>query len=366
MSMRRTLRNDTWLKPFFTQYRTAMFASLGLGLLAMVFACGLMFVSGYLIDLSAEQPAEGVWALFVPLAFVQVFGIGKPFLSYFERLRSHDWVLQMTSELRRRLFRAIDANGVFWQVTRNAGELLGLLSDDIGHVQNLYLRSIFPQVIACVLWLALSVVLGVFTPLLGVVTLVAVGVLVFVVPVVAATVNGARQLRRKELDARLYADVYDNVQGVADWVFAQRGAEYADRVMRADAAKREVDSELSAAARRRDLLVQVLLCAMSVGLLLWAAIHFGGVVQGSAAIGDMQRPVDWVAAFVLGFFPLVEAFAPLSNGAVQLNVHLDSVERLNAVETSMPPMRHPERSAKRGVEGPPTPRPCPRHPERSA
>ena len=63
----------------------------------------LMFVAGYLIAASADN-AFSLLMLNIPLAFVQIFGLGKPLARYLERLRSHDWVLRLTSTLRLRLF----------------------------------------------------------------------------------------------------------------------------------------------------------------------------------------------------------------------------------------------------------------------
>ena len=90
--LKRLWSEDSWVRPFLGHYRKALFASLGLGIAAFLFAVGLMFVSGYLISDAAEQPLQGLFSLLVPLGFVQVFGIGKPFLSYYERLTSHDSV----------------------------------------------------------------------------------------------------------------------------------------------------------------------------------------------------------------------------------------------------------------------------------
>ena len=50
--VRQTFADDKWVKPYFRLYRRALFVSLALGILAMVFASALMFTSGYLISLS--------------------------------------------------------------------------------------------------------------------------------------------------------------------------------------------------------------------------------------------------------------------------------------------------------------------------
>lgn len=323
---------DRWVRPFLKRYLKALLASLGLGLATMVFAAGLMFTSGFLISDAAEQPALGLFSLLVPLGLVQVFGVGKPFLGYLERLASHDWVLRLTSAMRTRLYRSLEREGVFWMATRKAGEVLGLLAGDIGHLQNLYLRCVFPLMTAWGLWLLASLLVGLFTPLFGLFMLLGLGVLALLMPLVSVLVNGARQMRAKELSNRLYDSAADDVAGLADWTFSGRRGDYLARLMEPDAQLNAVEARSARSLRRINAAGQIVFCALSICLLCWAALHFGNMAQAAAATGMPARPADFIAAFVLGFFPLLEAFEPLPGAALQAGAHLDSLERLNALD----------------------------------
>ena len=323
---------DRWVRPFLKRYLKALLASLGLGLATMVFAAGLMFTSGFLISDAAEQPALGLFSLLVPLGLVQVFGVGKPFLGYLERLASHDWVLRLTSAMRTRLYRSLEHEGVFWMATRKAGEVLGLLAGDIGHLQNLYLRCVFPLMTAWGLWLLASLLVGLFTPLFGLFMLLGLGVLALLMPLVSVLVNGARQMRAKELSNRLYDSAADDVAGLADWTFSGRRDDYLARLMEPDAQFNAVEARSARSLRRINAAGQIVFCALSICLLCWAALHFGNMAQAAAATGVPARPADFIAAFVLGFFPLLEAFEPLPGAALQAGAHLDSLERLNALD----------------------------------
>lgn len=330
--LKRLWREDSWVRPFLGQYRKALFASLGLGIAAFLFAVGLMFVSGYLISDAAEQPLQGLFSLLVPLGFVQVFGIGKPFLSYYERLTSHDWVLRISSSLRAKLFGSVEKGGVFWGATHRIGDALGLLADDIDHIQNLYLRTVFPLATAWALWALATVAFGILSPAFGALMFVAIAVLCLVLPLMALLVNAAHQLRVKQLSHELYARTYDDLAGLADWTFAQRRDDYIGRLMEADTQMAREQAALSASLRRHELAARVVFGIASAAVLLWAAVHFGTMPQPDAASGFAGRPADWIAAFVLGFFPLAEAFTPLVRAASQASEHLDAVENLNALD----------------------------------
>ena len=328
---RRAWSRDGWVRPFFFRYRNVLALSLGLGILTAALSAALMFAAGYLIGASAERPLEGVFALFVPLALVQLFGVGKPASSYFERLASHDWVLRMTSGLRGRLYRCVARDALFWTSKRRTGDVLGLLDQDIGHVQDLYLRTVLPFAVGWAVWLVLAALLGVLTPLLGLGMLLELGVVTVLMPLVSVAANGARAMRAKALREERYAETVDGVLGLNDWLCARRGDDLRARL---SDARRELDGVEARAARfdrRRDLAVQLLLGLAAVALLAWAAWRFGAAA--GAAAGEVGRPADWIAAFVLGFFPLFEVFAPLPGAAVDATAHLDSVERLNSLES---------------------------------
>ena len=311
-------RRDTWIKPFFKQYRRALLLALALGLATFVFAAALMFTSGYLI--SGAPLVVSVLVLNVPLGLVRLVGVGKPILNYFERLASHDWVLRMTSALRLRLYRAAESEAMAFGSKRSTGDVLGLLAQDVGHIQNLYLRTLFPLALGGILYLALVVCTGVLSLQLGLAILVLTGLAAVAAPLISVLANAAREARRKQQRARLYDTLSDNVLGVADWMFAQRGADYLAAHEDAQRALRAEQRRIERFNRVRDLALQLVFGAIVVVLLAWAGTRFGGLPDGGA---------NWVAAFALGFFPLIEVFAPLSFAAQEAGAYRDSIERLN-------------------------------------
>ncbi|MFQ9179890.1 MAG: ABC transporter transmembrane domain-containing protein [Eggerthella lenta] len=244
------LRRDAWVKPFFFRYRKALALALFLGLLTFGFASALMFTSGYLV--SASAVVETILFLHLPLIFVRIFGVGKPILQYLERLTSHDWVLRMTSGLRLKLYRALERDAVFFRATHRTGDVLGLLAEDIGHIQNLYLRTVFPTVTAWLLFVVLVACLGWFSLWLALAMLLVLGTAVFLVPLVSVLANAARQARHKQMKNELYAELADNVLGVSDWVFAGRGEEHhaPQGARAADARRAGAHGALRSAPRR--------------------------------------------------------------------------------------------------------------------
>ena len=313
------VKHDAWIRPFLGRYAKTLALALALGCCTVVFAAGLMFTSGWLIAGSAEMPYS-IFLLGTPLLCVRVFGVGKPILRYCERLASHDWVLRLTSGLRKRLYLSFDEEGVFFRTSHRLGDALGLLAEDIEHVQNLYLRCVFPSVIALTVGIGLCTAFGCFSALAGFVCFLFVALELFVVPAVSVNVNGARQLRTKELSSKRYATCTDALMGITDWTLSGRKNDFLNAWR---AGQQELDAlkeEAHAFDRKRDLAQHIVFALAAVALACWCALAFGGQQGGQA---------NWILAFALGLFPLMDAFAPLPAAATLALGHFDSIERLN-------------------------------------
>lgn len=314
-------KNDTWVRPYLGRYKRTLALAISLGAITVFFAAALMFTSGWLIGGSAEMPYS-ILLLGTPLLCVRIFGIGKPVLQYAERLTSHDWVLRMTSSLRMKLYRAFDEQGIFFRSTHRLGNALGFLAEDIGHIQNLYLRTVLPTAIAWILGLLLVIAFGLYSWWTGLLVLLILVVELVVVPLVSVSVNGAHQAKHKTLKAQLYADLTDDVMGITDWILSGRRHDYLERHAAIQAALRELERKAHTFDRRRDLVLQILFALGALLVIAWAAVQFGE--QG-------HTRANWILAFILGYFPLLDAFAPLSSAAVEARSHQDAAERLNAL-----------------------------------
>ncbi len=316
-----SLKTDTWVKPFLTKYKNVLALALFLGFLTFFCGGALMFNSGFLISRSASIP-ENILLVYIPIVLTRAFGIGRPVFRYLERLTSHSWVLRMTSNLRLKLYNVVEKDAIFFKQAHRTGDILGLLAEDINHIQNLYLRTIFPTVIAWILYIFLIIGLGYFSVWFALVMLLLLGIVVFVLPLWSVIINGARQEKQKQMKNHLYTTLTDNVLGVSDWVFSQRGTEYVEAHKVLETEIRQVDEKIKAFDRRRDFLLQGIFGVIAVALLVWASGRFPGVYGGLA---------NWIAAFVLCVFPLIDAFAPLPAAAQETNVYKDSIDRFNAL-----------------------------------
>ena len=307
-----------WFKRFLVRYKRSVIVALLLGLLSAGCSALLMFTSGYLISATARDGIS-LFSVMIPVACVQLFGIGRPLARYLERLVSHDWVLKITSDLRLMLYRGIEKRMDDPSSARSTGEYLSLLADDIAHLQNLYLRVVFPTAIALLLSVGAVVLFGAFSLPFALVMLLVFALTVFGIPYVTLLATRARSEFIKTSRANHFAALTDDIQGATDWILANRADDVRAFHARADSAVRSDEARLRMIERILSLASTLLLgCAICL-VIAWAGGRFGASASEA----------NWIAAFVLGFFPLIESVSMLPAAVSNATFHADALARLD-------------------------------------
>lgn len=310
--------NDEWVMPQLGEYKVAMWLALFLGGLTFFAAVALMFVSGYLISKAATKPTN-ILLIYVPIVLTRAFGIGRPSFKYAERLVSHNWVLKMTSKLRLKLYLSLISQQRSLKNSPAVSEMMTLMAQDINHIQDLYLKVIFPAVVAWLLYIVLVCGLGGFNLLLAAGVFFIFLVMVAVIPLVALMSNAPLVRRLKFYKNALYQDLCDNILGVADWIFAGRSADYLRRYAASEQKADKLDQKLARRQNQRNFWLQAL------GLVAVIMI----LVIASGILGHTQASRNAIAAFVLATFPLIDAFSPTAAALQSLPEYSDSILRLN-------------------------------------
>lgn len=314
---------NTWVKPYLQQNKKLLWLTVILGVLTFFAAAALMFTSGYLISKSATRPYN-ILMVYVPIVLVRAFGISRPVFKYIERMTSHNFVLKILSKMRVRLFKNLETQAVTLKSRFTTGNLLGVLADDLEHIQDLYLRSIFPSVTALVLYALIIIALGFFSIPFALLMLVLLFVLVILVPLVSLLVNRKRLLEMKEVKHGLYQTLTDAVMGVSDWKMSGRQGDFLKSYESQEQAQDELERRMEQFNRWRNFIFQVM-----VGILTLLMIWFASFNVEAGTFGAV-----WIAAFVLVVFPLAEAFAPVSEALSHMPNYSNSLKRLNTIEAT--------------------------------
>ena len=313
----------TWLRGQTSRYRRSVIVAIALGLVSAAFAALLMFTSGYLISATAT-PGVTLFSILLPIAFVQVFGLGKPIAHYLERLVSHDWVLRITSVLRSVLYRVARLHSSDPARVRSTGEYLSILDDDIAHFQNLYLRVVFPIAIAYVLAIITVIFVGTFSISFALVLTLSLALLIVAVPLIAFKANRRNSRRVRSVRSHEYESIADDVMGAVDWMLARRGDFALAAHERACEDGERAGFRVRLVNRASSLAVTLGLGICSCMVIAWAGNSFSGSLPSA----------NYIAAFTLGFFPLIDHFSRLPEAFSRTRDHADAIARLERFGSS--------------------------------
>lgn len=311
---------EPWITPYFRMYSGRFALYLILGVMTLLAASMLMFTSGFLISKSATMPYN-VLLVYVPIVGVRAFGIGRAVIHYVERLVGHDAVLRILSKMRVRLYRILEPQALFIRSRYRTGDILGALADDIEQLQNVYIRTVFPSLIALVLYAAAVIALGFFDWTFALLIALYIFILVAVLPYISLKLTRRMDTEVKRERNGLYQKLTDAVMGIGDWVISGRSDDFLREYEQDEAAVMRKERKLRSWARWRMLIGQLVVGLAVVSMIYWAG--------GQAAAGRIDYTL--IAAFVLVIFPLADAFLPVSEAVQRLPEYRESLNRLERI-----------------------------------
>lgn len=334
--LKKLLSQDRWILPSLRQQKSGLFWSIFLNFMITFAAGALMFVSGFLISRSAQHPSN-ILIIYVPIVLTRAFGIARPVFRYAQRLVSHNWVLRVVSKTRKRLYESAASTASSIRGQLQTGEVLSLLADDLDRLQNLYLRTLFPLGSGMVLYLFLTIAIGTINWLFMLWWFVMLAVILVIVPLLSLAVNYKGVQQQKKLQQSLYIDATDAILGLQDWVLSGRQEDLVQNQGETMSRLAHVKNQSMKFGWWRDFVIQVLVLILTITTLMWATNQFS----------DSSSTVNYIAAFTLAIFPLIDSFIAVNQGVSESSFYEDSIVRLNDLPepTLLQETRHTTNSA---------------------
>ncbi|WEV72031.1 thiol reductant ABC exporter subunit CydC [Bifidobacterium sp. ESL0790] len=332
--------HDHWFWPYLRENKRKLAFIFFLGSMTFVCAAALMFTAGYLINRSARMPYN-ILMVYVPIVLTRAFGIGRPVFKYVEQLKSHDWVLHVISKLRVQLYRTLSKDAAFLNEHERTGSVLSLLADDLDHLENFYLRTIFPTVVAYVLWIVVTIAMGVFSWSGALLLFVMLALVLILIPLISLSFSTDHYALEKQRQQAEYTKVTESYLGLSDWVithkgdaFTSIGADEYREIQRSKAQQKSFE-------RWRNFAIQVVFGIIAIGLMVGAGMTMTGT----------KSMANWSASIVLAVFPLVDCFINVAQAAAEIPLYSDSLKHLNDL-TSRVESRQAEPAKQMKLEGP--------------
>lgn len=310
-----------WILPYIQRHKGRMVLSVFLGFLGVFSAAMLLFVSGYLISKSALKP-ENIMIVYVPIVSVRAFSIGQALFPYLEKLSSHDIVLRILSVYRRRLYTILEPQAVFLESRYKTGDILHVLADDIERLQDFYIKTLLPSIVGLVIYGVLGLVIGFFDWLFMLVMLLVLGIILFLVPIIAYHVMKRQHLAVKQHRGKLYQSMTDAMFGRFDWLVSGRADEALLNIRNENNVLIQKENRIQRMMHVRDGFLRFIAGIAIVLMMFWANMETGE--------GSISPTI--IAAFVLMMFSVTDALLPISGAVEEIPVYKDAIQRIQEME----------------------------------
>src|SRR5690625_2252105 len=330
-----------WVIPYVKANKNRIVLSVVIGILGIGSGAMLLFVSGYLISKSALMPVN-IMAVYVPIVSVRAFSIGRAVFAYLEKLISHDIALRILEKMRRKLYDMVEPKALFLSSKYQTGDLLGVLSDDIEHLQDLYLRTIFPSLIGLAIYTIIVILFGAFHLVFGIIIALLLGLIVFVIPYFSFTFNRKRYQKQKETQRNLYSNLTDAIFGMTDWKASGLEGEFLQEMEGYEENKKVIDRQINRSKHIRDALIQLVIGLAVIAVMIWANMQ---------AELDIFSPTV-IAAFVLMMFAIGDALLLIPEAIQPITLYDDSIKRIKQVENEDLPRIYRGRKPTKDMDNP--------------
>ena len=215
------MRTNSIIRTEIKKNKSVMTLVVVLGILSTVSGAALMYVSGFLISKSSLRIGN-ILMLQVPTVLTRTFSLSQSTFAYLQRLTSHNLVLGIIEKMRSRVYKILEPHALKLKKEYKSGDLLGLIAEDIEHLQNIYLKTIFPSIVSLVLYVVFVTLMFGYDMSYAILATLFGLFIIFIVPFVSLTFTRRNFQVMKEAKYDLYKNFTSAIFGISDWISSNR------------------------------------------------------------------------------------------------------------------------------------------------
>ncbi|WP_455936982.1 thiol reductant ABC exporter subunit CydC [Gemella morbillorum] len=215
------MRTNSIIRTEIKKNKSVMTLVVILGILSTVSGAALMYVSGFLISKSSLRIGN-ILMLQVPTVLTRTFSLSQSTFAYLQRLTSHNLVLGIIEKMRSRVYKILEPHALKLKKEYKSGDLLGLIAEDIEHLQNIYLKTIFPSIVSLVLYVVFVTLMFGYDMSYAILATLFGLFIIFIVPFVSLIFTRRNFQVMKEAKYDLYKNFTSAIFGISDWISSNR------------------------------------------------------------------------------------------------------------------------------------------------
>jgi ATP-binding cassette subfamily C protein CydC len=187
--------------------------SILLGVFTILSNIGLLSTSAVLISKASLHP--DVLSLMVLIVVVRFFGIARGVCRYFERIFSHDTTFRILSGIRQWFYKSFNEN---YSETKSfkTGDIYTKLVKDVDRLRELYLRGIYPLIIAILTGLITCMFISYFSTKVAFLYILIYAVAGFLFPIILFKLNNNFLKKELAFKSTINTTLLDLINGIIE------------------------------------------------------------------------------------------------------------------------------------------------------
>ena len=255
-----------------------MVLAITMGLIGNLCASFITILGGYAVlnVLGFETPLGLGWIFTAVLIFALVRGV----LRYAEQSCNHYIAFKLLAIIRDRVFQALRKLCPAKLEGRDRGDLISVITSDIELLEVFYAHTISPIAIAALFTVVMCLFIGSFHWALGLLALLAYGVVGIAIPIITSRLSGDAGMRFRTQSGELAGFVLDSLRGLDETLQYGRGEKrLAEMNARTDALSKDEASMKKTAGRNAAVTNTVILIFDLAMLFVSASLYISGAVD---------------------------------------------------------------------------------------
>ena len=278
-----------------------MVLAIAMGLIGHLCAAFITILGGYAVldFLGLEGPLALTWIFGCAIAV----SLARAGLRYAEQACNHFIAFKLLALLRDRVFRALRRLAPAKLEGRDKGDLISLITSDIELLEVFYAHTISPAAIALIFTVVMSLFIGRFHPVLGILAAASYAVVGVVIPLLISRASGDLGLRLRNQAGELSGFVLDSMRGLSETIQYGQGQTRLARMNDRTDELAQVEEQMKGITGRNTAVTNTVILGcdltmlfVSAALLQGGQVDFSGVLIPTLALFSSFGPVVALAA----------------------------------------------------------------------
>ena len=306
------------------EYRWWMALAAFTGFLTIGSSIGLLMTSAYIITKAALHPSVG--ELQVAIVGVRFFGIARGIFRYVERLISHNITFKLLAKFRVWFYKSIEPLAPAGLSKFRSGDLLARMVSDVESLEHVYIRVIFPPLVAILITALMWTLFGIFNIVFSIIITAALAAAGVAVPVFTAKINKIIGERFIEVRSKLKTLSVDLSHGLTELIVYGKEKEFSNEINSLNKEYNKLQFRMSFIDGLNEGLILFVLNLTIIGIMLV------GIPQINA--GTLSG-ID-LAVMIVGAMASFEAVLPIPTMAQHFDSSMRAANRIFEITDKTP------------------------------